>query len=260
MTAIAKADAKSDASPAEVAKATAQEVSSNVTSTEPAPNTSVAKRTTTKRKAAPRKKVAPKKKAASSAKAAQPAQTAKPQAAKAETPKPEPQTSPKPADNPKRTSTMADQKNPTETMKTQAETAMNQSKAAFEDMASKSKGMMEKNVKTMEEMGSLARGNVEAMVEAGRIYAEGSQEIAREAADFAKKQAEETAATVQAMSSVKNPNEVVELQGKYVRGQFDAMVQQSSAMTERMLKLSSDVMAPFQNRMATSMSKFTTGV
>lgn len=153
---------------------------------------------------------------------------------------------------------MEEKQNPTDTMKAQAETAMNQSKAAFEEMASKSKDVMEKNVKTIEEMGALARGNVEALVEAGRIYAEGSQEMAREAADFAKKQAEETAATVQAMSSVKNPNEVVELQGKYVRGQFDAMVAQSSAMTERMLKLSTDVMTPFQNRMATTMSKFTT--
>lgn len=150
---------------------------------------------------------------------------------------------------------MDTKQNPTEAMKAQAETAMSQSKAAFEDMATKSKTVMEKNVKTMEEMGGFARGNVEAMVEAGKIYAEGAQELARKGADFAKKQAEETAQTVQAMSSVKNPNEVVELQGKFVRGQFDAMMQQTSAMTEQWLKLTGDVMAPFQNRMATAMEK-----
>lgn len=159
--------------------------------------------------------------------------------------------------NTERNGKMATKQNPTEAMKAQAETAMSQSKAAFEDMTAKSKEAMEKNAKVMEELGGLTRGNVEAMVEAGRIYAEGTQAMARDTADFARKQAEETAQTMQAMSGVKNPNEVVELQGKYVRGQFDAVVAQTSAMTERALKLSGDVMAPFQNRMATAMEKFT---
>ncbi|MBZ6379541.1 MULTISPECIES: phasin family protein [Pacificimonas] len=150
---------------------------------------------------------------------------------------------------------MAEKKNPTETMQAQAETAMAQSKATMEEMAAKSKEYMEKNVKSLEEMGDLARGNVEAMVEAGKIYAEGSQAIARQTGDFVKKQAEEAASTMQAMSGVKNPNEVVELQGKFVRGQFDAMVEHASTMTEHMLKLTTDVMTPFQNRMATTMSK-----
>ncbi|MEE4350085.1 MAG: phasin family protein [Pacificimonas sp.] len=155
----------------------------------------------------------------------------------------------------KETKTMAEKKNPTETMQAQAETAMNQSKAAMEDMAAKTKDYMEKQVISMEEMGDLARGNVEAMVEAGKIFAEGSQSIARETSDFVKAQAEDAAATMKAMSGVKNPNEVVELQGKFVRGQFDAMVAQTSTVTEHMLKLTTDVMAPFQNRMATAMSK-----
>jgi phasin family protein len=159
--------------------------------------------------------------------------------------------------SPERKIAMATKQNPTDTMKAQAEAAMSQSKAAFEDMSTKSKEMMEKNVKTMEELGGFARGNVEALVEAGKIYAEGAQTLAKDAAGFAKKQAEETAAAVQSMSSVKNPNEVVELQGKYVRGQFDALVAHSSAMTEQMLKLTGDVMAPFQNRMASAMEKFT---
>ncbi|EMD82523.1 phasin family protein [Pacificimonas flava] len=156
-----------------------------------------------------------------------------------------------------RNSTMATKQNPTETMKAQTETAMNQSKAVFEDVTAKSKEAMEKNAKALEELSGMTRGNVEAMVEAGRIYAEATQAMARDTADFAKKQTEETVETMQALSSVKNPNEVVELQGKYVRGQFDAVVAQTSSMTERALKLSSDMMAPFQNRMATAMEKFT---
>ncbi|MEM8827618.1 MAG: phasin family protein [Pseudomonadota bacterium] len=145
---------------------------------------------------------------------------------------------------------MATANKTTENMKAQAETAMNQGRAAMEDMTAKSREAMERGVKSMEEMGGFARGNVEAMVEAGKVYAEGTQSIAREQMDFAKKTAEELSTTMQKLPSVKTPAEAMEMQGNFVRGQFDAMVHQTSTVTEHMFKLMGDVMAPIQNRMA----------
>ncbi|MGB7405738.1 MAG: phasin family protein [Pacificimonas sp.] len=147
--------------------------------------------------------------------------------------------------------------NPTETMKAQAETAMNQGKAAMADVTAKSREAMERGVKTVEEMNDFARGNVEAVVEASKVYADGTQEMMREQVSFVKSATDELAANMKAMPTVKNPNEIMQMHGDFVRNQFDAMVEQNSKMTERMFKLAGDVMAPLQNRMAVANEKFT---
>ncbi|MHB9880092.1 phasin family protein [Pacificimonas sp. ICDLI1SI03] len=157
---------------------------------------------------------------------------------------------------PNRTSKMAEATNPTENMKAQTETAMNQSKVAVEEMTAKSRDAMERGVKAMEEVGGFARGNVEALVEASKVYVEGTQSIVRDQAEFAKKSVEDLSANMQKISSVKNPNEVMQVQSEFMRGQFDQMVSQTSTMTERMFRLAGEVMAPLQNRMAVAGEKF----
>ncbi|MBV7255373.1 phasin family protein [Pacificimonas sp. WHA3] len=218
----------------------AAKAAADVAGKSPAKKTA-AKKTTVKKVAA--KTAAPKQAAAKKSAVKRTARTA---AKAAATPK---------TNTAKRNITMT-KTNPTEAMKQQADTAMTQGKAAIQDMTAKGREAMEKSAKVMEDMNGFARGNVEAMVEASKVAAEGTQELVREQADFAKKSVEGFSATMQKVSSAKNPAEAMQLHSDFARSQFDAMVSQTSTMTERMFKLAGDMMAPLQNRVAVAGETF----
>jgi len=107
-------------------------------------------------------------------------------------------------------------------------------------------------------MAGMARGNVEAMLESSRAAAQGIEQIAREVADFSRKSFEETTAAARAMTTVKTPNELVQLQNDFAKTQFDAAVAEMSKLSETMVKLMGEVFEPMQNRASAAAEKIKT--
>ncbi|WP_420606975.1 phasin family protein [Novosphingopyxis sp.] len=118
------------------------------------------------------------------------------------------------------------------------------------DMSERAKAASEKTTQMMTQAGEFSRGNVEAFVEAGKIGAEGVQEMGRENMEFAKKSFETASSSMKDFTSVKSPTELFQLQGEYARKNFDVMVEQASKNTEKMVKLFGDMFQPLSSRMA----------
>ena len=141
------------------------------------------------------------------------------------------------------------------TMAHSTENAMAQGKATFEQVASKSREAIEHGMKSVDEMAGMARGNVEAMLASSRAAANGIEAIAREVADFSRKSFEETTAAARAMTTVKTPNELMQLQNDFAKTQFDAAVAEMSKLSETMVKLMGEVFEPMQARATVAADK-----
>ncbi|GGI90716.1 hypothetical protein GCM10007973_28800 [Polymorphobacter multimanifer] len=140
-------------------------------------------------------------------------------------------------------------------MNTSAEAALESSKAAMEQMTAKSKEAIETSMKTMDEMADLARGNVEAVIASARAATTGLEQVAAHVTESSRKSFEEMTAAAKLMASAKTPNELMQLQTEFAKSQFDGVVAEFSKMTEMMMKISGDIVAPEQNRMAISTDK-----
>ena len=126
------------------------------------------------------------------------------------------------------------------------------------NMSERAKAASEKTTQMMSQAGEFGRGNVEAFVQAGKIGAEGMQEIGRDNMEFAKKNFEDASSAMKDFTSVKSPTELFQLQGEIARRNFDAMVSTTSKNTEAMLKLANEAFAPVSNRMSLAAEKVRT--
>lgn len=139
-----------------------------------------------------------------------------------------------------------------------AEDAMANGKAAMEQITVKSKEAVEQSMKSLDEMTDMARGNVEALLASARAASAGIEAIASHVADLSRTRFDEASTAMKAMTAAKTPNELMQLQSDFAKGQFDAAVGEFSKMTEMMVKLAGEVMEPMQNRIAIATDKLKT--
>jgi phasin family protein len=116
------------------------------------------------------------------------------------------------------------------------------------DMNKRAKNTMERSTRMIEEMTDLARGNVEAMVASSKVAARGVETLSQEAAEFGRKSFEEASATIRTFAEVRSATDFFRIQSEFAKTQFDAMVAESSKMSEAMLKLAGEVAEPITSR------------
>ncbi|TRW17077.1 phasin family protein [Glacieibacterium frigidum] len=143
-------------------------------------------------------------------------------------------------------------------IKNGTENAMSQGKATLEQMTAKSKEAIETGMKSLDEMTAMARGNVEALLASTKAATTGLESIAHQVADFSRKSFEETTAAARAMTTVKTPNELMQLQNDFAKTQFDAAISEMSKLSETLVKLAGEVFEPVQNRVAVATDKLKT--
>ena len=115
---------------------------------------------------------------------------------------------------------------------------------------------MEKGKKLAADGYEFQKANVEAMIESGKIGAQGVQEIGKTNVEFAKSNFGEVKAAAKELTAVKSPTDFVKLQGDFARKGFDTAVSQTSKNTESLVKLFSDMFQPMSNRMAVATDMF----
>ncbi|MFM5930847.1 MAG: phasin family protein [Novosphingobium sp.] len=128
--------------------------------------------------------------------------------------------------------------------------------SAFADLKEKAKSAYEKGTATAGEATEFAKGNVEAIVESGKILAEGAKALGGELVAESKTAFETMTADVKEMAAVKSPADFFKFQSELMRRNFDAAVAAGSKNTEAMFKLTNDAFAPISSRVSLAVEKF----
>lgn len=202
-------------------------------------------------------KTAPAKKTAATKSAAARKPAAKKTAAKKPAPKKTPATAAKKA-APQNTAT---ETNPATKLKdTIMATAQKtdftaQAKEVAADVQTRVKGAYSKATDFAADAGEFNKANLEAVVESGKIFFSGAQEIVKSDVETGKGLIETVQEDAKKVTSVKSPTELFELQGEIARRNFDAAVSFGSKRTEALMKLYNDAFAPISNRVSVATEK-----
>jgi phasin family protein len=128
----------------------------------------------------------------------------------------------------------------------------------FADANERSQELAKKSQKVAEELADLTRANVEAIVEAGRVAAEGARSIGQNVAASSRDGVEQAADAIRSLAEAKSPTEYLQLQSEFARASFDRAVAESSKLTESLVKLAGEAFQPLSNRATANAERFNT--
>jgi phasin family protein len=125
------------------------------------------------------------------------------------------------------------------------------------DAQTRVKGAYGKATEFASEAGEFNKANVEAVVESGKIFLTGAQDLVKSDVETGKAVIETVTADAKKVATIKSPTDLFELQGEITRRNFDAAMAFGSKRTEALVKLYNDAFAPISNRVsvATEMAK-----
>lgn len=128
----------------------------------------------------------------------------------------------------------------------------------FADATQRSEEAVKRSRKAAEELADLYRGNIDAFVEAGKIAASGAQTLGQDLVAKSRDSLEQTANSVRSFAEAKSPTELLQLQSDFARTAFDRFVEESSALTESVVKLAGEAFQPLSNRASANVEKLNT--
>ena len=126
--------------------------------------------------------------------------------------------------------------------------AADQFKNAFGDVNERARTQIERNTRVAEELTELSKGNVEALVASTKIVAKGLETVGQEVAEYSRKSFEDASTALKSFAEVKSATDFFRLQSDYARTQFDALVAETSKLSETVIKLAGDVAQPLTSR------------
>lgn len=144
---------------------------------------------------------------------------------------------------------------PTQESNKMAEATTEKMQNMMSEFSTKAKDAFEKSTSMFGEANEFTKGNIEAVVESGKIYTKGAQELGQSMVEEARKSFEESTKAMKDMAAVKSPTEFFQLQSELARKSFDNMVAQTSKQSENMIKLMGDSFQPISNRMSLAIEK-----
>lgn len=131
-------------------------------------------------------------------------------------------------------------------------------KEVFADVQTRAKTAAAKGTVLASEATEFAKANMEAVVESGKIFVAGAQELLKDNVETGKTVIETVTEDAKKVAAVKSPTELFQLQGEIARRNFDAVVAYGSKRTEAWVKLYNDAFAPISNRVSVAVEKVKT--
>jgi len=131
-------------------------------------------------------------------------------------------------------------------------------KKAFAEAQTRAKTAYAKGTELTAEATEFTKANVEAVVESGKIFFAGAQELLKDNVETGKTVIETVTEDAKKVAAVKSPTELFQLQGEIARRNFDAVVAYGSKRTEAWVKLYNDAFAPISNRVSIAAEKLKT--
>ncbi len=132
-----------------------------------------------------------------------------------------------------------------------------QAKDMAADMQERLKTAYAKSGEFAGEFTEFNKANVDAVVESGKIFFAGAQDLVKDNVETGKTVVETVTADAKKMAAVKSPTDLMQLQGELARRNFDAVVSFGSQRTEAWVKLYNDAFAPISNRVSVATEKMT---
>lgn len=132
-----------------------------------------------------------------------------------------------------------------------------QAKDMAADMQERVKTAYAKSGEFAGEFNEFNKANVDAVVESGKIFFAGAQELVKDNVETGKTVVETVTQDAKKMAAIKSPTELMQLQGELARRNFDAVVSYGSQRTEAWVKLYNDAFAPISNRVSVAAEKIT---
>jgi phasin family protein len=129
-------------------------------------------------------------------------------------------------------------------------------KEMLADVQARAKTAYAKTTELTADAGEFTKANVDAVVESGKIFFAGAQDIVRSDIETGKSVIETVTEDAKKVAAVKSPTELMQLQGEIARRNFDALVSFGSKRTEAWVKLYNDAFAPISNRVSVATEKF----
>lgn len=126
---------------------------------------------------------------------------------------------------------------------------------AMSEAQAKAQAAFEKSSNMLGEAGQFTKGNVEAIIESGKILAEGVQEIGSSLVAESRTAFETVTGDIKELAAAKSPADFLKLQSDMARKSFDNAVAYGSKNSEAMLKLMNDVFAPLSGRVSLAVEK-----
>lgn len=143
----------------------------------------------------------------------------------------------------------------TKQTKTAKANPTDQAKAMFADLSTRAQGAYDKTREYAGEAVEFSKGNLEAVVESGKIVAEGVQGMAKGAIENGREAVSTMTADAKDYAAVRSPSELVQLNSQIASRNFDAMVAQTSKNVEAWTKLATEAFAPIQDRVSIAVEK-----
>jgi phasin family protein len=134
-------------------------------------------------------------------------------------------------------------------------TATATAKEVFADVQTRAKTAYAKGTELTTEATAFAEANFEAVVESGKIFFAGAQELLKDNVETGKTVIETVTEDAKKVAAVKSPTELFQLQGEIARRNFDAVVAYGPKRTEAWVKLYNDAFAPISNRVSVAAEK-----
>ena len=128
-------------------------------------------------------------------------------------------------------------------------------KDVIADVQTRAKTTYAKGTVIAAEATEFTKANVEAVVESGKIFFTGAQELLKDNVETGKTVIETVTEDAKKVAAVKSPTELMQLQGEIARRNFDAMVSFGSKRTEAWVKLYNEAFAPISNRVSVAVEK-----
>lgn len=128
-------------------------------------------------------------------------------------------------------------------------------KEMLADVQTRAKTAFAKTSELTAEATEFTKANVEAVVESGKIFFNGAQELLKDNVETGKTVIETVTEDAKKVAAVKSPTELMQLQGEIARRNFDALVSYGSKRTEAWVKLYNDAFAPISNRVSVAVEK-----
>jgi len=126
---------------------------------------------------------------------------------------------------------------------------------AMSEVQTRAKEAYEKTTEMAGEASEFAKGNIEAIVESGKIFSSGMQDMSKTYIEEARNAFETLTADMKEMAAVRSPTELFQLQGKLMRRNFDSAVAFGSRNSEALVKLANESMSPISSRMSIAADK-----
>lgn len=109
--------------------------------------------------------------------------------------------------------------------------------------------------KSYDDFADFGKETYEAVVASSNIFAKGADVIGKEVAAFAQASVEANLATAKKLFMVKNPQEMLDLQGKWAKESFDTLVSETTKLQDMSMKVATETAAPINARVNAAVEK-----